>query len=44
MPKFRVTGVVTASKDMGEFKANSAREAEDMVAGSEEAWVSVCHQ
>ncbi|UUZ85641.1 hypothetical protein LJK88_20350 [Paenibacillus sp. P26] len=44
MPKYRVYAVVTATKYMGEFEAESKEEAEQMAWESDKAYVSVCHQ
>lgn len=41
MPKFSIHGVVTATKYIGEYEANSKEEAEAMA--WEDAYVSVCH-
>ncbi|CAM4183455.1 hypothetical protein L1N85_11305 [Paenibacillus alkaliterrae] len=43
MPKYRVYGVVTATKYLGEFEADTKEEAEGMAWESGEAYVSVCH-
>ncbi len=43
MPKFRVYGVVTATKHIGTFEAATKEEAEQMAWESDEAYVSVCH-
>lgn len=42
MPKFRVYGVVVASKYIGEFEAATKEEAEQMAWDSDESSVSVC--
>lgn len=44
MPKYRVYAVVTASKYMGKFEAESKEDAEQMAWESDEAYISVCHQ
>lgn len=42
MPRFKVYGVVTGSKYLGEFEANSKEEAEELALQSNEAYVSLC--
>ncbi|MCP1134367.1 hypothetical protein NKT34_13765 [Paenibacillus polysaccharolyticus] len=42
MAKYRVYGVVTATKYIGEFEADTKAEAEKMAWESDEAGVSVC--
>ena len=44
MPRYRVSGIVTGTKYLGEFEANSEEEAVGMALNSEEAYVSMCHQ
>jgi hypothetical protein len=44
MPKFHVTGVVTGSKFLGTFEADTEEEAITMALESEEAYVTLCHQ
>ncbi|WEG13967.1 hypothetical protein PU629_06260 [Pullulanibacillus sp. KACC 23026] len=44
MSKFNVYAVVTATKYIGEFEAETKEEAEQMAWESEDAYVSVCHQ
>lgn len=44
MPKFRVYGIATGSKYLGEFEAETAEEAEEMAANSEHNSVCLCHQ
>ena len=39
-----MSGIVTASKYLGEFEADSEEEAIEMALNSEEASVSICHQ
>ena len=41
MPKYTIHGIVTATKYIGEYEANSKDEAEAMA--WEDAYVSVCH-
>lgn len=43
MPKFAVTGVVTGSKYLGEFEADSPEAAVALALNSEEARVDMCH-
>lgn len=42
MPKYRVYGVITATKYLGEFEAENEEQAEEMA--SKVAYVSICHQ
>lgn len=44
MKKYAVYGVMTGSKFLGEFEANSPEEAQEMAANSEENSVCLCHQ
>ncbi len=44
MPRYRVCGVVTGSKYLGEFEADSEAEAIEIALNSEESHVSLCHQ
>ena len=44
MKRYRVTGIVTGSKYLGEFKANSAEEAGEMALESDEVSVNLCHR
>lgn len=44
MPRYRVSGTVTASKYLGEFEADSPEDAVDKALTSDAAYVSVCHQ
>lgn len=44
MAKFRVYGVIRATKYIGEFEAESKEQAEQMAWDSDEGYVSVCHQ
>lgn len=44
MPKFRVYGIVKATKYIGEFEADTKEDAERMAWNSGEAYVSLCHQ
>jgi len=44
MPKYRVYGVVTGGKYLGEFEANTPEEAKQLALDSDEAHVSLCHQ
>jgi hypothetical protein len=41
--KFRVYGVFTATKFLGEFEADSPEEAEEMAANSDENSACLCH-
>ncbi len=41
---FRVCGVVTGSKYLGEFRAKTAEEAVEMALDSDAAYVGLCHQ
>ena len=43
MAKFNVVGVVTGSKYLGCFEAETAEEAVEMALKSDKASVSVCH-
>lgn len=43
MKKYRVYGIVTGSKYLGEYEANSKEEAEDM-ALRKDGHVGLCHQ
>ena len=43
MTKYNVTGVVSGSKHIGVFEANSKEEAEKMAYESEEIYVSLCY-
>lgn len=43
MAKYRAYAVVTATKYIGEFEANSSEEAEQMAWESENAHVSICY-
>ncbi|KVL67380.1 hypothetical protein [Burkholderia ubonensis] len=43
LKKFRVYGMFTCSKYLGEFEAETAEEAADKAAESEENHVSLCH-
>lgn len=42
MPKFSVFGVVSATKYIGEYEAETKEEAEQMA--WDDAYVSICHQ
>ena len=42
--KYRVYGIWTGSKFLGEFEANSEEGAIDMAAESEANYVGLCHQ
>lgn len=42
MPKYRVYGVVKATKYVGEYEAETEDDAKDLAWG--DAYVSVCHQ
>lgn len=44
MPKFRVYGVFTGSRYLGEFEAETAEAAEQLAAESGENHVCLCHQ
>ena len=44
MKTYRVYGLWTASKLIGEFEANSEEEAIAMAEDSDEAYASLCHQ
>jgi len=44
MKKFRVYGIITGTKYLGEFEAETADEAEDKASSSEANAVSLCHQ
>lgn len=44
MPKYRVYGVVTGTKYLGVFEADTQEEAEQMALESNENHVSICHQ
>lgn len=44
MRKYAVYGVMTGSKFLGEFEANSPEEAKEMAANSEQNNVCLCHQ
>jgi hypothetical protein len=44
MTKYRVYGVVTGTKYIGEFEADSKEEAEQMAWDSEKGYISICHQ
>ena len=44
MPKYLVTGVVTGSKHLGTFEAESEEAAADMALESGRASVNLCHQ
>ena len=41
--KFRVIAVVSGSKLIGDFEAETEIEAKDMAAASQEAYVNLCH-
>ncbi len=43
MKRFRVSGIVTGSKLIGEFEAESAEEAKEMAYESGEVDVNICH-
>lgn len=42
--KFRVYGLVTGTKFLGVFEANTPEEAKEMAAISEENFITLCHQ
>ena len=42
MPKYRAWGIVTGSKFLGEFEADSKEQAEEKA--FQEAYCSLCHQ
>lgn len=44
MPKFRVTGLFTGSKFLGEFEAATEEEAIRLALCSDENHASLCHQ
>lgn len=44
MPKYRVYGIFTATKFLGEFDADSEEAAEDMAADCDKNHASLCHQ
>ena len=44
MKTYRVYGLWTASKFIGEFEANSEEEAIAMAEDSDESYASLCHQ
>lgn len=44
MKKFRVFGVVTGTKYLGEFEAETKEQAEEMALNSGANYVSQCHQ
>ena len=44
MPKFRVYGIMTASKFLGEFEAETEAEALEMGENSGECYAPICHQ
>lgn len=41
MPRFRVYGIVSGTKFLGEVEANDAEAAKEQLA--DEAWVNICH-
>lgn len=44
MPKYSVYGIVTASKYLGEFEAESEDEAKEMASESDNNHICLCHQ
>lgn len=42
--RFRVYAIMTASKFLGEYEAETASEASDMAEKEADVWVSLCHQ
>lgn len=44
MPKYRVYGIFTASKFIGEFEADTPEAAENLAAESGNNYASLCHQ
>ena len=44
MRKYKVYGIVTGSKYIGEFEAESPEEAQELAAESDKVYVSICHQ
>lgn len=42
--KYRCYGSIRASKYLGEFEANSEKEARELAEKSDEFYVSMCHQ
>lgn len=44
MPKYRVYGIVTGGKYLGEFEADTPEAAKDTALNSEAANVRLCHQ
>lgn len=44
MPKYRVYGIVTGSKFIGEFEADSPELAKELAAKSDNCYVSICNQ
>lgn len=42
--KFRVYGIATGSKYLGEFEADSEEQAKEMAANSDENHICLCHQ
>jgi len=43
MAKYKVYGIVTGMKYIGEFEANNKEEAEQMAWDSENGYVSICY-
>ena len=44
MSKWNVYAIITGSKYLGEFEAETQEEAQDKAAESPDAYVSICHQ
>lgn len=44
MPKYRVYAILTASKPLGEFEADSPEAAEEMAMAEGNDFANICHQ